>query len=205
MSDKFSKIGIFGGTFNPIHFGHLIIAEAVRDSFGLDRVLFVPSGMPPHKSDNEVTGAEHRYDMVNCAVRSNPYFEASRLEVDRAGYTYTVDTLNSLRRQYGNTAELYFMIGADIINELITWKDCAEVFALCRFIAVKRPYCDAGSAESNIARLKERYPISISMVKAPLIDISSTEIRERVKAQKSIKYLVPECVEEYIYKNGLYQ
>lgn len=205
MSEEYKKIGIFGGTFNPIHIGHLIVAEAVRESFGLDRILFVPSGVPPHKSYEEVTVAEHRYAMVECAVRSNPYFEASRIEVDRAGFTYTVDTLNSLRGLYGKAAEIYFIIGADVVNELTTWKDFRKVFGLCRFIAVGRPGCDAASAESGIKRLKERYNISVETVEAPLIDISSTSIREYVKSRRSIKYLVPECVEEYIHINELYR
>ena len=205
MSEEHEKIGIFGGTFNPIHFGHLIVAESVRESFGLDRVLFAPSGIPPHKSYDEVTGAEHRYAMVECAVRSNPYFEASRVEIDRTGFTYTVDTLNSLRTLYDNAAELYFLIGADVINELITWRNYREVFDLCSFIAVKRPGCDVRSAESGIEQLKERYNASISMIEAPLVDISSTSIREFVREHRSIKYLVPECVEEYIVKNGLYK
>lgn len=205
MSKEYNKICIFGGTFNPIHFGHLIVAETVRESFKLDRMLFVPSGIPPHKSQNEVTGAEHRYAMLECAVRSNPYFEASRVEIDREGYTYTVDTLNSLSSLYGDAAELYFMIGADVICELTTWKNFREIFKKCRFIAVKRPGCDIGSAESGIEQLKEQYGALISIVDAPLVDISSTTIRERLKAGNSIKYLVPQCVEEYINKNGLYR
>jgi nicotinate-nucleotide adenylyltransferase len=205
MSDKSSSIGIFGGTFNPIHFGHLIIAEAVREAFGLERVLFVPLGIPPHKSYNEIIGAEHRYGMVECAVRSNPYFEASRVEIDRSGYTYTVDTLKALRSRYGGNAGLYFIIGADVINELTTWKNFTEVFGLCRFIAVNRPGFDAAQAKSDVARLTERYAVSVDIIEAPLVDISSTAVRERVKAHRSIKYLVPECIEEYIYNNGLYQ
>lgn len=204
MSGDFRKIGILGGTFNPVHYGHLIIAEAAREALGLDRVLFIPSGLPPHKSNSEVAGAEHRYDMVERAVRSNPYFEASRAEIERPGYTYTVDTLRSLGVRYGGNAGLYFIIGADVINELTTWKNFKEVFALCSFIAFRRPGADRNSFEGDTARLKEKYPLSISVIEAPLIDISSTGIRERVSAYKSIKYLVPECVEEYIYENGLY-
>lgn len=204
MSEKFMKIGILGGTFNPVHCGHLIVAEAVREAFGLDRVLFIPTGLPPHKSKNEVAGAEHRYNMVEGAVRSNPYFEASRAEIERPGYTYTVDTLRSLGVQYGENAGLYFIIGADVINELATWKNFKEVFARCSFIAVGRPGVGKDAFDGDVARLKEKYPVSISVFEAPLMDISSTGIRERVGAYKSIKYLVPECVEEYIYENGLY-
>lgn len=204
MSDECSKIGLFGGTFNPIHLGHLIIAEAVREAFGLERVLFIPSGIPPHKSCSEVTDAEHRYGMVECAVRSNPYFEASRIEIDRTGFTYTVDTLSSLRSRYGGNTGLYFIIGADIVNELTTWRRYNEVFGMCSFIAVKRPGCGNGSVEEDIARLEERYGALINLVEAPLVDISSTAIRERVNTGRSIKYLVPESVEEYISINKLY-
>jgi nicotinate-nucleotide adenylyltransferase len=204
MSEALSRIGILGGTFNPIHYGHLIIAEAVRESFGMDKVLFVPSGMPPHKSNIELSGAEHRYGMVECAIRSNPYFEASRIELDRSGYTYTVDTLISLKSRYGDNTTLYFMIGADVINELTTWKDFKNVFSLSSFIAVNRPGYDAKTVENDIERLVSQYGASIKMLEAPMIDISSSGIRERVYERRSIKYLVPGCVEDYIYKNGLY-
>jgi nicotinate-nucleotide adenylyltransferase len=205
MSEESKKIGILGGTFNPIHCGHLIIAETVRESFGLDRVLFIPSGIPPHKSYIELTGAEHRYCMVECAVRSNPYFEASRIELDRTGYTYTVDTLISLKSIYGDKTSLYFIIGADVINELTTWKDYESVFRLCGFIAVNRPGYDVKTALDDIERFDMQFGASIKILDAPQVDISSTGIRDRVKADKSIKYLVPECVEEYINKNRLYR
>lgn len=199
------KIGILGGTFNPIHCGHLKVAEAVRVSFGLDKVLFVPSGKPPHKLNKEVTGAEHRYAMVECAVRSNPYFEASRVEIDRMGYTYTVDTLRLLRSLYCEGTELYFLIGSDVIDELKTWKNFREVFKLCSFIAVERPGCDREYTSNRIEQLRKQYDVTILKVEAPLVDISSTLIREFIKEKSSIKYLVPECVEEYINKNGLYR
>ena len=124
------KIGIMGGTFNPRHNGHLIIAEAVREKAGLDRVLFIPSGQPPHKPGNEVADAEHRFEMVRLAVSSNRYFEASRIEVDRNGPTYTINTLQELREKFGEETQFYYIIGADVVNELLTWRECEKVFRL---------------------------------------------------------------------------
>lgn len=205
MQQGFSKIGILGGTFNPIHCGHLIIAEAVRESFFLDKVLFIPSGQPPHKPDSEVIDAEYRYEMVRRAVASNRFFEASRVEMDRAGYSYTIDTLQTLREEYGTEAELYFIIGADVIPELITWKEFKSVFKLCEFIAVLRPGHVRKTFETAIEELKRDYDIKIDMTEAPLIDISSSDIRDRCSAGKSIKYLVTEDIEEYIRTEGLYR
>lgn len=205
MLQQYKRIGILGGTFNPIHCGHLIIAESVRESFSLEKVLLIPSGLPPHKPDSEVIDPERRYEMVRRAVNSNPFFEASRVEIDTDGYTYTVNTLQALKKAYGSEAVLYFIIGADIIPELTTWKEYRTVFGLCEFIAVRRPGIDKKSAETAVGRLKSEYAAKINLVDAPLIDISSSEIREKCNAGKSIKYLVAEGVEEYIITEGLYR
>ena len=205
MQQGFSKIGILGGTFNPIHCGHLIIAEAVRERFCLDKVLFIPSGQPPHKPDDEVIDAEYRYEMVRRAVASNRFFETSRVELDREGYTYTINTLRTLREEYGADTGLFFIIGADVIPELTTWKDFDLVFKLCEFIAVLRPGHDRKSFETDIRQIKNNYDIKINITDAPLIDISSSDIRERCSRGNSIKYLVTEGVEEYIYSEGLYR
>lgn len=204
MVRKKGKTGIFGGTFNPIHNGHLIVAESVREQFGLDRVLFMPSGQPPHKRDSEVIDPEHRFEMVRLAVESNPFFEASRMEIDRSGFTYTVNTLQELRAQCGDETEFYFIIGADVVPELITWKDFRQVFSLCEFIAVLRPGFDREAFMGEIGRISADYGAVIHTVGARLVDISSTEIRGRRMAGESIKYLVPDGVMEYIYKEGLY-
>lgn len=198
------KIGIFGGTLNPVHHGHLIVAEHVREKFQLDSVLFIPSGKPPHKMFNEVVSAAHRFNMVKGAVKSNPFFDASSIEIDRTGYTYTVDTLRELAARYANDVELHFIIGADVIPELITWKDFTKVFELCSFIAVLRPGHHREDFFAEIEEMQLRYKLRIQTTDAPLVDISSTAIREKVKIGQSIKYLVPSCVEEYIYNNGLY-
>ncbi len=204
MQETVKKIGILGGTFNPVHCGHLIIAEAVREKFRLDRVLFIPVGTPPHKPGMEVAEARHRFEMVKCAVSTNPYFEASRLEMDRAGITYTVDTLADLKWVYPEGTEFYFIIGADIVPELTGWKDYAAVFGMCSFIAVLRPGHDREAFKLLVAGLEEKYGARILTAETPLIDISSTDIRDRVSGGRSIKYLVPYCVEEYIIGNRLY-
>ena len=204
MKDNVEKIGISGGTFNPIHIGHLMVAEIVRDRFGLDKVLFIPSGMPPHKSLSSVACAKHRFDMVEKAVESNPYFKASRIEIDREGYTYTVDTLKNLREIYGNNTSLYYIIGADVLNDLLTWKNYEEVLKICEFIAVLRPGNDVQAFKKQIEFLKQTYCAKIHFINTPLIEISSTEIRDRIKEGRSIKYLVRDSVEEYIKLNRLY-
>jgi nicotinate-nucleotide adenylyltransferase len=198
------KIGIMGGTFNPIHYGHLIVAEDVREKCRLDKVLFVPSGQPPHKPDSEVISAEHRYQMVRLAVESNPFFEASEIEKDRAGLTYTINTLQELKRIYGD-ASIYFIIGADVAGELITWKEYEKVFQMCEFIAVWRPGYDKSAFASAVEFNEKNLGAKIWTVQSRAIDISSTDIRERCKRSKSIKYLVPDRVEEYINAHGLYR
>lgn len=205
MQDNIRKIGILGGTFNPVHFGHLIAAEAVREQFRLDRVLFIPVGTPPHKDNMEVIDARHRFEMVRLAVESNTYFEASRVEIDREGYTYSIDTLISLESMYEGEREFYFIIGADVVPELITWKDYRNVFKKCSFIAVLRPGRESENFLHNIEQMRDIHGARIFTAVAPLIDISSTGIRERTAAGNTIKYLVPDSVEQYILENGLYR
>jgi len=203
--ERREKIGIMGGTFNPIHIGHLIIAEDICEKANLDKVLFIPSGQPPHKPDSEVAAAEHRYEMVRLAVASNSNFEASRIELDRDGYTYTINTLLELREKYGRNTDIYFIIGADVVHELKTWREYERVFALCEFIAVLRPGFDENALKNTISQLAQEHGAVIHPVTSRLIDISSTDIRERCRNGKSIRYLVPEPVEEYILRNGLYR
>ena len=198
------RIGISGGTFDPIHHGHLIIAEYVADKFNLDKVLFIPSGTPPHKNEREVTPAMDRYNMVCDAVSGNPRFEASNIEVERPGYTFTVDTLMALKEKLDAGTQLFFIVGADVVRDLPTWREPQKVFALCSFIAVLRPGYDSEGFEKQMEFLQSRYSAKIYSTEAPLIDISSTAIRERVRNALSIKYLVPESVENYVVKNKLY-
>lgn len=204
MEDSIRKIGISGGTFDPLHFGHLIIAEEIRESFGLDKVIFIPTGLPPHKDISKVTSAMHRFNMVDIGVKSNPFFEVSSIEIDRPGYTYAIDTLKQLKTRYGDKTNLYFITGADVISGLLTWKDYEEIFKLCEFIAVMRPGFKRTRIFEDVEKMRIKYGAAIQLSEAPLIGISSTIIRNKVKEKKSIKYLVPEPIEDYIYKNGLY-
>ncbi len=198
------KIGICGGTFDPIHIGHLAVAELIRSEYRLDRVLFIPSGKPPHKDLKNVTDPIHRFNMVKCAVSSNPAFEALPMEVDREGYTFTVDTLAQLQALYPENTDFYYIIGADVVMDLLTWRNAPEVFKLTKFIAVMRPGFINEAFNEKIEYLKSNYDIEISSMEIPLIEISSTFIRDRLKDKKSIKYLVEPSVEEYILNNNLY-
>lgn len=204
MGDISLKIGICGGTFDPIHTGHLAVAEMVRCECGLDKVLFIPSGMPPHKKVENVTAPIHRLNMVKCAVSSNARFEAVSNEVDRIGFTYTIDTLKELHKYYPAGTEFFYIIGADVVMDLLNWKEPAEVFSLTNFIALMRPGFLKEAFNKSISALKDGYKINISSIELPLLDISSTFIRDRIRAGKTIKYLVKEEVEEYIIKNSLY-
>jgi nicotinate-nucleotide adenylyltransferase len=194
-SGRRNKIGIMGGTFDPIHYGHLVAAEVARTELDLDRVIFMPAGRPPHKQLQKVTDSEHRYAMAALAVSSNPSFEVSRIEVDKAELTYTIDTVKELISVYGE----------DTILELMTWFKVQELLTLCKFIAVTRPGFDKEELEQKIADITSNYNGDISCIEVPMLDISSTDIRKRVRLRKPIKYLLPESVEEYIYKNGLYR
>lgn len=200
-----SKIGIMGGTFDPIHYGHLVTAEAVRSNFELDYVLFVPTGNPPHKKGYEVTDSVHRYLMTVLATVTNPFFEVSRIEIDREGFSYTVDTIKELKRFYGKTADLYFISGADAILEIITWKQVSELLDLCFFVAATRPGYELKELNQKINEMKKIYNKQIFSLEVPAMAISSTDIRKRVRERRPIKYLLPESVEYYIKKNKLYK
>ena len=193
-----------GGTFDPIHVGHLMTAEAVRDEFGLDKVLFIPAAVPPHKLDQQVTDARHRYLMTVLATTSNPHFDVSSIEMDRPGPSYTIDTIYELRRQYGENTDLFFITGADAIAEIPTWDRIEELLGLCQFIAATRP-----GFLPNVDNIKEYFgelgSARIHRLETPELEISSTNIRDRLKRGFSIKYIVPPAVEDYIYKEGLYK
>lgn len=189
-----------GGTFDPIHHGHLIAAEEAREAFGLDSVVFVPAGSPWQKEERDVTSPEHRYRMTVVATDDHPSFEVSRAEVDRDGPTYTVETLRAFRAELGPAAELFFITGADAVLKILTWKDPAEALGLASFIAVTRPGYDL----SGLDELGEDVRAGVSVLGIPGLAVSSTQIRERVRAGRSIRYLVPEAVRSYIAEHGLY-
>jgi len=199
------KIGIMGGTFDPIHYGHLVTAEAARDKFCLDKVIFVPSGNPPHKKDKKISLGVDRVNMTVLATANNPYFEVSDIELKREGYTYTVDTLKGFIDIYGKETEFYFITGADAVMEILTWKDVSTILKLCRIVSAYRPGSDINKFKSMVDELERVYRSNIHMIEVPALAISSTDIRQRVKRGVTIKYLLPEKTEKYILEKGLYR
>jgi nicotinate-nucleotide adenylyltransferase len=203
------KIGIMGGTFNPIHNGHLVAAAEALNQFDLEKVIFIPSGNPPHKNYHEEEIAEHRYLMTVIATSSNSSFFVSRIEIDRKGKSYTIDTLKELKKIYGKDTEFFFITGADAILEILTWKKTEEIIDLCYMIAATRPGYNLLKLEelkNNLAqRTKNNLDNKILVMEVPALAISSTDIRERVKSGRTIDYLVPEGVSNYILKHGLYR
>lgn len=190
-----------GGTFDPIHYGHLVAAEEALVQFSLDRVVFMPTGEPARKTHRQVTPAEHRYLMTVIATASNPDFAVSRLEVDRPGVTYTVDTMLELRAMYGPETDLFFITGADAILEILTWKDSARLAGTCTLIAVTRPGYDL----SRLSTQPGADAFAIEPMEVPALAISSTDIRTRIAARRPVRYLLPEAVATYIRKNRLYE
>lgn len=202
-NDYDMKVGIMGGTFDPVHYAHLATAEFIRDKYELDKILFIPSGNPPHKNSN-ITNKYNRFNMVNLATMNNKYFLVSDLEIKREEKTYTIDTLNYLKKTYENI-QIYFITGADAICDIDTWKDVEKNFELATFIAATRPGISLLRVQEKIENLRKKYNANIINVYVPSLDISSTYIREQIKANKSVRYLVPEDVEKYIYDNQLYK
>ncbi|MFW6203450.1 MAG: nicotinate-nucleotide adenylyltransferase [Actinomycetota bacterium] len=196
MTDR-KRLGVMGGTFDPIHHGHLVAASEVQAWFGLDEVVFVPTGQPWQKSEREVAPAEDRYLMTVIATASNPRFSVSRADIDRPGPTYTIDTLRDLRAERGEGWDLYFITGADALQQIFTWRNLDELFELAHFVGATRPghdLSDTGLPEGKV-----------SLVEVPALAISSTECRERVSLGEPIWYLVPEGIVQYIAKRGLYR
>jgi nicotinate-nucleotide adenylyltransferase len=202
---NFRKIGIMGGTFDPIHYGHLVTAEAARAEFELEDIIFVPSGHPPHKEGKMVTPGDDRYLMTVLATITNLNFKVSRIELDREGPTYAVDTLAQFRQNYGDDVQLYFITGADAILEIFTWKNVPELFSYCHFIAATRPGYSREKLNGLINTLQKEYSTKVYSLDVPALAISSTDIRERVRTGRPIKYLLPEAVQDYIVKRGLYK
>lgn len=197
------KVGIMGGTFDPIHFGHLAMAESAREIFKLDEVLFIPSARPPHKTEKTVTPAIHRLMMTHLAIQSNEHFRVSPMEFLRDGLSYTLDTIDALNKKFGAGTELFFIIGSDSMADLPKWHRARELVRKVHFIAAARP-----GVEVDFEYLKDYFGEvgmkHIHQMTTPGLEISSTDLRQRVKARRSIKYLVPEVVEEYIAKEQLY-
>ncbi len=188
-----------GGTFDPIHHGHLVAASEVQAWFDLDEVVFVPTGQPWQKSEREVSAAEDRYLMTVIATASNPRFSVSRVDIDRGGPTYTVDTLRDLRRARGDV-DLYFITGADALAQILTWRNAAELFDLAHFVGCTRP----GTAITD-ASVKDLPKDGVTIVEIPALAISSTACRNRVLINEPVWYLVPDGVVQYIAKRSLYR
>ena len=191
-----TKVGIMGGTFDPIHHGHLVAASEVAHLYGLDEVVFVPTGRPWQKSRGDIAPAEHRYLMTVIATAENPTFRVDRIEIDRQGPTYTLDTLRELRSSYGPDVELYFITGADALGAILSWHNVDELFHLAHFVGCNRPghhLSDTGLPEGKV-----------SLVEVPALAISSSECRERVRKGEPIWYLVPDGIVRYVNKTGLY-
>jgi nicotinate-nucleotide adenylyltransferase len=191
------RVGIMGGTFDPIHNGHLVAASEVADRFALDGVVFVPSGHPWQKGEVVVSPAEDRYLMTVIATAANPRFSVSRVDVDRTGPTFTVDTLRDLREQFGSDTELYFITGADALEKILSWKDADQLFKLAHFVGVTRPGFNLSDAHLPAD--------TVSLIQVPAMAISSTDCRARVAAGKPVWYLVPDGVVQYIAKRSLYR
>ncbi|KKO20719.1 MAG: nicotinic acid mononucleotide adenylyltransferase [Candidatus Brocadia sp.] len=209
-------IGVFGGSFNPIHIGHLIVAEEVYQQRRLSKVIFVPTGISPHKEERNLLDSFHRYQMVKYAIKDNEHFEVSDLEIKRAGKSYTIDTICALKDGYGKHHNLFLIMGTDMIIEISTWKDIDLLSRMCHFVVVNRfPMMPNGSNPSfpsqtsnlrctEIFSPEKKAEIEQLKVTIPHIGISSTEIRERLQNGRSIRYLVPRCVEEYIRASNIY-
>jgi nicotinate-nucleotide adenylyltransferase len=195
------RLGLFGGTFDPVHVGHLHIAECAREQFALDGVLFIPTGQPVRKLAAGFSASEDRYVMLRAAVADNAYFDVSRIEIDRAGTTYTIDTLRVLHERYGDRAELFFIVGSDAAADIGTWKDAGEIATLVTVLSAKRVITQ--DAEPTL--LHNGNCFDIRPIASRLLDISSQGLRERVGQGCSIRYLVPETTYSYIREQGLYQ
>lgn len=197
------RIGVIGGTFDPIHYGHLAAAEEARVRVNLEKVLFAVAGLPPHKLDEEVTPVEHRLAMVQLGIFSNPDFELSRVDVDRSGPSYTVDTISILQEQWGQGTEMFFILGIDSLVEVPTWHQPERLIQLCHLVAVARPgfEVDMRQLEDSVPGISSR----VEIIGMPEVDISSSDLQRRVREGLPIRYQVPEDVERYIREHRLYQ
>ena len=212
------KIGLFGGTFNPIHFGHLRSAEEIYESFQLDRIIFIPSAYPPHKKTDGILSASLRVEMAQLALAGNAHFFLSEVELNRQGKSYSVETVGHFRQQFGPQTDLYFILGLDAFLEVNTWKQYPDLFKLCHFIITTRPGFEKKFSAEHLPVELARYfcydkqktgyihrsGYGVFPKEITALDISSTKIRENFQKRRSVKYLLPHAVEEFIYRNKLY-
>ena len=223
------RVGLVGGTFDPIHLGHMLIAEEACARLALDEMVFIPTGQPWMKADTSLSAPHHRLNMIRLAILNNPFFRASSMEIDRPGPTYTVDTLSELHNQAGGSDDLYFVLGVDSLREFPRWKQPEKILELCSLIATPRPgykkvdhgflrgidpststFCAALPSKSANDPIRSEPGLETSdhrvvFLEGPMVDISGTEIRRRVAKGLSVRYQVPDEVERYIYRYGLYR
>ncbi len=197
-----NKLGIMGGTFDPIHNGHLTVAGLIQTKFALDKVIFVPSHCPPHKSLSEIAPVEHRYAMVRLAIDAYPYFEASRIEIDRDCPTFAGDTIEAFKRMYGRDCGIYFITGLDALLNIVNWERARTYPGICQLIAAARPGYNEATIE---ARIPPDFKPYISIIEEPSLALSSTDIRRKIRAGEPIDSMVPAAVRDYILKWGLYR
>jgi nicotinate-nucleotide adenylyltransferase len=201
---RFNSLGIMGGTFDPVHYGHLIAAEYARHEFKLEQVVFIPAARPPHKEIEQVLDSNDRYEMVRRAIKGNPAFAISDLEMKRTGKSYTIDTIRYFLQKYPEKA-LFFIMGADSLLTMATWKEYRTLARLCQFVVVTRPGYVIDQSEPVLKQLPSVLWKNVHLLPIPALDISSSDIRERVAAGRPIKYLLPADVEQYIVETGLYR
>ena len=201
---KCKSFAILGGTFDPIHLGHIKTAKSILALTSVEKILFIPLGNPPHKDENNVSSAYHRLNMLNLAVEGEKDFLISTLEIERNGKTYTIDTIKELKKLLGNAIKFFFIIGTDELLLINTWKNYEELLKICSFIAVKRPGYKDKLLEDAVAFLTKNYDANIRIVEIPPVDVSSSEIRKNIKNGISIKGLIDEKVLNYIKENNLY-
>lgn len=198
------RLGIMGGTFDPIHYGHLVAAEMACSKFKLSKVLFIPSGTPPHKDRGDISAAKLRFEMIERAIQDNPAFDISALELERKGSSFTVDTLRALRGIWPGH-KLYFITGSDVLREIFSWREAEEILMMTEFIGAARPGFDA---RDFLLQVQQEHPETqgrIHYLEVPALAISSTDIRARVKRGEPIRYLLPEPVRQFIQQHGLYK
>lgn len=199
------KKGIFGGTFDPIHIGHMYIASQAMWSLGLDKVIFMPSGIPPHKSHKGITDSELRFEMVNLAISKNKNFEISDYEIEKSGYSYTYETVEYFKSLEGDDTELYFITGCDCLFDLGGWRNVDRIMKACKFVVFNRPGYNYEEIQQQKRMVEEKYESSIIFLDLLLLDISSTYIRNSIKEGKDISFFLPSEAAELIKEKGLYQ
>lgn len=219
-NDSRRRLGILGGTFNPVHLGHLRAGEEVREILGLDKIYFVPAAIPPHKDSSEVSSSSHRLKMVEAAISGNPFFGVSDFELEHDGPSYTIDTLRYFSSEFAGS-ELYFILGTDLFSEIDTWNECEKLFEVSNFALITRPgFSDDlfsilplalkddfryHKKENKVTSYLHKSSTILALVEIEGIEVSSTRIRDLISGGKSVKYLVPDTVESYILNNELYK